>query len=76
MIYTSGSTGRPKGVVVPHGGLVNLLGVRWQGEFGWVPASRVLQLRSFGFDVSVCGVLRGRLRRARCWWWRGLDGHR
>ena len=52
VIYTSGSTGRPKGVVVPHTGLdgsrrglVDVLGLD--------AGSRVLQLGSPGFDISV-----------------------
>ncbi|WP_159391183.1 non-ribosomal peptide synthetase [Streptomyces viridochromogenes] len=52
VIHTSGSTGRPKGVVVPHTGLTALAD-------GLVDAlaldadSRVLQLASPAFDISV-----------------------
>ncbi|MEV6999427.1 amino acid adenylation domain-containing protein [Streptomyces sp. NPDC093982] len=52
VIHTSGSTGRPKGVVVPHTGLAALA----QGlvdSLALVPGSRVLQLGSPAFDISV-----------------------
>ncbi|GHG97206.1 non-ribosomal peptide synthetase [Streptomyces lanatus] len=52
VIYTSGSTGRPKGVLVPHTGLAALA----QGlvdALALTPDSRVLQLGSPAFDISV-----------------------
>ncbi|MFJ8632674.1 amino acid adenylation domain-containing protein [Streptomyces sp. NPDC093568] len=52
VIHTSGSTGRPKGVVVPHTGLAALA----QGlvdALALTPDSRVLQLGSPAFDISV-----------------------
>lgn len=52
VIHTSGSTGRPKGVVVPHTGLAALA----QGlvdSLALTPGSRVLQLGSPAFDISV-----------------------
>jgi amino acid adenylation domain-containing protein len=55
VIYTSGSTGRPKGTLVPHrdlrrrlDGLARALGIG--------PGSRVLQLFSFSFDMSVAEI--------------------
>ncbi|MEJ8671127.1 AMP-binding protein [Streptomyces sp. MS1.AVA.1] len=52
VIHTSGSTGRPKGVLVPHTGLAALA----QGlvdSMALGPGSRVLQLGSPAFDISV-----------------------
>ncbi|MFI6015132.1 amino acid adenylation domain-containing protein [Streptomyces sp. NPDC051243] len=52
VIHTSGSTGRPKGVVVPHTGLAALA----QGlvdAMALSPDTRVLQLGSPAFDISV-----------------------
>ncbi|QOV35583.1 amino acid adenylation domain-containing protein [Streptomyces ferrugineus] len=52
VIHTSGSTGRPKGVVVPHTGLAALA----QGlvdAMALTPDSRVLQLGSPAFDISL-----------------------
>lgn len=51
-IYTSGSTGYPKGVMVTHRSAVNMAlacieGLRVSAE------SRILQIASFSFDVSV-----------------------
>ncbi len=55
VIYTSGSTGQPKGTMVQHRelrqrleGLARVLGIG--------PASRVLQLFSFSFDMSVAEI--------------------
>jgi amino acid adenylation domain-containing protein/non-ribosomal peptide synthase protein (TIGR01720 family) len=52
VIYTSGSTGRPNGVLVPHRSAVHLvrhaLALTDAG-----PATRMQQLASFGFDISV-----------------------
>ncbi|MFF2810184.1 amino acid adenylation domain-containing protein [Streptomyces sp. NPDC058000] len=55
VIYTSGSTGRPKGVVVPHTGMASFvadMADRWRPT----PDSRVLQLTSPSFDVSLLEV--------------------
>jgi amino acid adenylation domain-containing protein len=52
VIYTSGSTGRPKGVVVPHSGVVNLLGDRRFAEM--VPRGERASLwTSTSFDGSI-----------------------
>ncbi|MGF6887852.1 amino acid adenylation domain-containing protein [Nocardia sp. GAS34] len=56
VIYTSGSTGRPKGVVVTHSGLGPLVAAA-QRRYGVDAASRVLQLCSLSFDVSVLELL-------------------
>ncbi|MFD1546200.1 amino acid adenylation domain-containing protein, partial [Nonomuraea guangzhouensis] len=56
VIYTSGSTGRPKGVVVTHHGLAaTVASMRERLQCG--PGSRVLQLASPSFDVSVMELL-------------------
>ena len=52
VVYTSGSTGRPKGVVVPHRG-VAALAAGLAERFGLEPGSRVLQVGSPSFDISV-----------------------
>ncbi|MEU6575120.1 amino acid adenylation domain-containing protein [Streptomyces sp. NPDC046805] len=52
VIYTSGSTGRPKGVVVPHAGIA-ALARGFADRFGVDEHSRVLQLSSPSFDISV-----------------------
>ncbi|MGW2817874.1 amino acid adenylation domain-containing protein [Streptomyces sp. NPDC001415] len=53
IIYTSGSTGRPKGVAVTHRGIAAL--ARGHVErLGVTPESRMLQLASPSFDVSLC----------------------
>ena len=51
VIYTSGSTGVPMGVVVPHRGVVSLLG--WAREVFGDALGRVLAATSASFDVSV-----------------------
>ncbi|MEO3765430.1 amino acid adenylation domain-containing protein [Streptomyces sp. B5E4] len=55
VIYTSGSTGTPKGVVVSHRGLRNLVADRL-AQYGFGPGSRVLQLVSPSFDVSMSDI--------------------
>ncbi|MFF6952984.1 amino acid adenylation domain-containing protein [Streptomyces iakyrus] len=52
VIYTSGSTGRPKGVVVPHTG-ISALAQGVAERFGLTRDSRVLQVGSPSFDISV-----------------------
>ena len=56
VIYTSGSTGASKGVVVSHLGL-RALSATVVERFALSPASRVLQLASPCFDVSVMEIL-------------------
>ncbi|CAM5329464.1 D-alanine--D-alanyl carrier protein ligase [Streptomyces abikoensis] len=55
VIYTSGSTGRPKGVAVTHRGMANLVASHVE-RLGVTPESRMLQLVSPSFDVSLCEV--------------------
>ncbi|AUH39244.1 non-ribosomal peptide synthetase [Streptomyces sp. CMB-StM0423] len=55
VIYTSGSTGTPKGVVATHRGLRNLVADRL-AQYGFGPGSRVLQLVSPSFDVSMSDI--------------------
>ncbi|MFI0982740.1 amino acid adenylation domain-containing protein, partial [Streptomyces sp. NPDC021093] len=52
VIHTSGSTGTPKGVVVTHAG-IGALAAHQQADFEVSFDSRVLQLASSTFDVSV-----------------------
>lgn len=52
VIYTSGSTGRPKGVVVSHVGIAALTH-SLVTSFGLSGTSRILQLGSPTFDISV-----------------------
>ncbi|WP_177328824.1 non-ribosomal peptide synthetase [Amycolatopsis australiensis] len=56
VIYTSGSTGRPKGVVVSHQGLANLAAFAVE-TLAVTPASRVAQLLSLSFDMSMLELL-------------------
>jgi pristinamycin I synthase-3/4 len=52
VIYTSGSTGHPKGVVVPHAGIASFAAAQ-ASAFALTCGSRVLQLASTSFDMSV-----------------------
>lgn len=52
LMYTSGSTGRPKGVVVPHAGIASLA-ADFARSLRLDAASRVLQVGSPSFDISV-----------------------
>ncbi|WP_441247471.1 amino acid adenylation domain-containing protein [Kitasatospora sp. McL0602] len=56
LIYTSGSTGTPKGTAVPHTGLTRMV-VAHDEHLGIDVGSRVLQLASIGFDMSVAEVV-------------------
>ncbi len=52
VIYTSGSTGIPKGVLIEQRGVLNL--AQWAGrEYNLKHNSRLLQMTSPGFDVSI-----------------------
>jgi surfactin family lipopeptide synthetase C len=55
IIYTSGSTGKPKGTLLQHRGLCNVA-TAYIRDFKILPASRVLQFFSFGFDGSVADI--------------------
>ncbi|WP_409236585.1 amino acid adenylation domain-containing protein, partial [Streptomyces sp. PA5.6] len=55
VIYTSGSTGTPKGVTVTHEGLRNLVAENVR-RYAIDPDSRVLQLVSPSFDVSLADI--------------------
>jgi amino acid adenylation domain-containing protein len=56
VIYTSGSTGRPKGVVVSHQGVANLAAFM-VATLAVTPESRVAQLLSLSFDMSLLELL-------------------
>jgi acyl-coenzyme A synthetase/AMP-(fatty) acid ligase/aryl carrier-like protein len=56
VIYTSGSTGQPKGVMVPHRGVCNSSDV-YARVIDMPPGSRMLQLTSLGFDMSVFDIV-------------------
>ncbi|AUS79765.1 non-ribosomal peptide synthetase [Actinoalloteichus sp. AHMU CJ021] len=56
LIYTSGSTGQPKGVLVGHRGLP-ALARDMADRYGITSESRVAQLASSSFDVSVKELL-------------------
>ncbi|MER5931170.1 amino acid adenylation domain-containing protein [Streptomyces sp. NPDC002054] len=53
VIYTSGSTGRPKGTVVTHRGIASLVAAHAE-KMAVTAGSRMLQLVSPSFDVSIC----------------------
>ncbi|MFE6158654.1 amino acid adenylation domain-containing protein [Streptomyces sp. NPDC056486] len=55
VIYTSGSTGRPKGVAVTHRGMASLVESHVD-RLQMTADSRMLQLVSPSFDVSLCEV--------------------
>ena len=52
ILFTSGSTGKPKGVQISHRALAGAL-VSWRAMLPFTPRSRILQLASPGFDVSL-----------------------
>jgi len=52
IIYTSGSTGNPKGVLLEHLSVVNTA-LSCIEKLKITPQSRILQISSFSFDVSV-----------------------
>jgi amino acid adenylation domain-containing protein/non-ribosomal peptide synthase protein (TIGR01720 family) len=53
VIYTSGSTGRPKGVTVTHQGVAGMVDAH-VAKLEMTTQSRMLQLASPSFDVSLC----------------------
>jgi amino acid adenylation domain-containing protein/non-ribosomal peptide synthase protein (TIGR01720 family) len=52
IVYTSGSTGQPKGVAVTHSGVASLVAAHVE-RLRITPHSRMLQLASPSFDVSL-----------------------
>ena len=55
ILFTSGSTGKPKGVQVSHRALAGAI-LSWRRMLPHTRASRLLQLASPGFDVSLFEV--------------------
>ncbi|MFE2179015.1 amino acid adenylation domain-containing protein [Streptomyces sp. NPDC059455] len=55
VLYTSGSTGRPKGVAVSHRGIAALVTAHAE-QLAVTDGSRMLQLHSPSFDVSLCEI--------------------
>ncbi|KAL8417423.1 hypothetical protein RB596_007520 [Gaeumannomyces avenae] len=55
LIFTSGSTGRPKGVVVSHSSFLSGA-LKRAPEWGFGPESRVLQMLSHTFDMSLLEI--------------------
>ncbi|KAE8250725.1 hypothetical protein A4X13_0g4449 [Tilletia indica] len=55
LLFTSGSTGRPKGCLISQRALAAAL-LSWDTIIPLSPASRVLQLASMGFDVSLIEI--------------------
>jgi len=55
LLFTSGSTGRPKGCLVSHRALAAAL-LSWDSIIPLSTSSRMLQLASIGFDVSLIEV--------------------
>ncbi|HEX5113566.1 MAG TPA: amino acid adenylation domain-containing protein [Pseudonocardiaceae bacterium] len=56
LIYTSGSAGRPKGVTVTHRGVASMVAAHVD-RLAITRESRMLQLLSPSFDVSLCEIL-------------------
>ncbi|MDJ0838206.1 MAG: amino acid adenylation domain-containing protein [Acidobacteriota bacterium] len=56
VMYTSGSTGKPKGVLVPHRGVCNS-SEYYARIINLPPGSRMLQITSLGFDMSVFDIV-------------------
>ncbi|MEZ4594785.1 MAG: amino acid adenylation domain-containing protein [Chloroflexota bacterium] len=56
MIFTSGTTGKPNGVQVTHGNVGNIL-LTAPGNLGIQPGTRVGQILSIAFDMSVWEIL-------------------
>ncbi|KAL8871747.1 MAG: hypothetical protein Q9174_002487, partial [Haloplaca sp. 1 TL-2023] len=56
VLHTSGSTGRPKGFQVSHSSSATALQCISQG-MGMGPDTRLLQLSSFAFDLSILEIL-------------------
>ncbi|MEU2559748.1 amino acid adenylation domain-containing protein [Streptomyces longispororuber] len=55
VLYTSGSTGRPKSVAVPHRGIAALVAAHAE-RLEVTAGSRMLQMLSPSFDVSLCEI--------------------
>ena len=54
VMYTSGSTGTPKGVVIPHRGILRLVGAQDYMTLG--PDSRILQNSPVAFDAATLEI--------------------
>ncbi|PWY91675.1 amino acid adenylation [Aspergillus sclerotioniger CBS 115572] len=52
VVFTSGSTGKPKGVIIENGSFLTMA-VSFMQKTGFGPHSRMLQLSSYAFDVSM-----------------------